>query len=66
MHAGARGPVFLGEEKQQFLTGLIFVDPTQKDFVELLYLVDEPLATLRLERVRPPKSALDEIMQSLK
>jgi hypothetical protein len=26
--------------------------------------VDEPLATLPLERVRPPQSALDEFMEA--
>ena len=31
-----------------------------------LNVVDEPLATLPLERTRPPKAALDEIMESLR
>jgi hypothetical protein len=29
-------------------------------------VVDEPLASLPLERIRPPKTALDEIMESLR
>jgi 2-oxoglutarate ferredoxin oxidoreductase subunit beta len=53
-------------EKQQFLTGLLFVEPNEKNFIDLLNLVDEPLATLPLERVRPNKAALDAIMESLK
>jgi 2-oxoglutarate ferredoxin oxidoreductase subunit beta len=53
-------------EKQQFLTGLLFVDPDEKNFIDLLNLVDEPLATLPLERTRPKKAALDAIMESLK
>lgn len=53
-------------DNQQFLTGLIYLDTKQKNLLELLDIVDEPLATLPLERVRPPKSALDEIMESLK
>ena len=36
------------------------------DFVTLLDLVDEPLATLPLEKVRPGKDALDEVMDSLR
>ncbi len=52
-------------EKQQFLTGLIYVDTKQKNLIELLNVVDEPLATLPLDRVRPPKKALDDIMESL-
>ena len=54
------------DEKQQFLTGLIYVDTKKKNLIELLNMVGEPLATLPLSRVRPPKSALDEVMESLK
>jgi 2-oxoglutarate ferredoxin oxidoreductase subunit beta len=53
-------------EKQLFLTGLVFVDPDEKNFLDLLNLVDEPLATLPLEKVRPRKATLDSIMESLK
>ena len=40
--------------------------PTRTTSSTLLNLVDEPLATLPLERVRPPKAALDEIMDGLR
>ena len=53
-------------EKQQFLTGLIYVDTKKPNLIELLNMVDEPLATLPLDRIRPPQSALDEIMEALK
>jgi len=53
-------------EKQQFLTGLIYVDTKKPTLIELLNMVDEPLATLPLDRIRPPQSALDEIMEALK
>jgi 2-oxoglutarate/2-oxoacid ferredoxin oxidoreductase subunit beta len=53
------------KEKGEFLTGLMYVNPTAPDFISQLNLVDEPLATLPLERTRPPKSALDKIMQDL-
>lgn len=43
-------------------TGLIYIEPDRDDFTTQLNLVDEPLATLPLERVRPPRAALDEIM----
>ena len=36
------------------------------DFLTQLNVVDEPLASLPLERVRPGKEALDEIMESLR
>jgi len=50
----------------EFATGVIYVEPDKEDFIELLNLVDEPLATLPLERVRPPKAVLDEIMEELR
>lgn len=50
----------------QVLTGLIYVDPARPTLIDLLNLVDEPLATLGLERVRPPREALDQIMEELR
>ncbi len=50
---------------RELLTGLIYINTSQKNFCEQLHLVDEPLATLPLEKVRPPREALDEIMRSL-
>jgi len=50
----------------EFATGLIYVEPDHEHFVEMLNLVDEPLAHLPLEKVRPPRAALDEIMESLR
>ena len=50
----------------EFATGILYIEPDKDDFVSLLNLVDEPLATLPLERVRPPRAALDEVMESLR
>ena len=50
----------------EFATGLIYVEPKKPDFLELLNIVDEPLATLSQERVRPPKRVLEEIMDGLR
>lgn len=50
----------------QVLTGLIYVDPARPTLIDLLNLVDEPLASLPLERVRPPREALDQIMEELR
>ena len=38
--------------------------PTRTTLVDLLNIVDEPLATLARRRVRPPKSVLDEFMEA--
>ena len=50
----------------EYATGLIYVEPDRDDFITLLNLVDDPLATLPLERTRPSKAALDEIMEGLR
>jgi 2-oxoglutarate/2-oxoacid ferredoxin oxidoreductase subunit beta len=53
-------------EKNEFLTGLIYVEPEKKDFLSLLGLADEPIATLPMERVRPPREALAAMMDELR
>src|SRR5688500_16814712 len=50
----------------EFATGIIYIDPEQPDFVESLNLVEEPLAFLKEDRVRPGKQVLDELMESLR
>jgi 2-oxoglutarate ferredoxin oxidoreductase subunit beta len=50
----------------EYATGLLYVEPDKDDFCSLMNLVEEPLASLPLERTRPPKAALDEIMESLR
>ena len=50
----------------EFATGLIYVEPKKPDFLDVLNIVDEPLATLPQERVRPPKQVLQEIMDDLR
>src|SRR5215203_2710706 len=52
------------DRRGEFATGILYVAPDKQDLVDLLNIVDEPLATLPLSRVRPPKSALDEFMEA--
>jgi len=52
-------------DKNEIVTGLFYVDTERENFLEMLNVVDEPLATLPESRVRPPKQVLDEIMQEL-
>jgi 2-oxoglutarate ferredoxin oxidoreductase subunit beta len=52
-------------EAGQMLTGLVYLQPQKKSFIDLLNLVDEPLHSLPLERIRPPREALDKIMREL-
>ncbi|MDQ3280236.1 MAG: 2-oxoacid:ferredoxin oxidoreductase subunit beta [Acidobacteriota bacterium] len=49
----------------QMLTGIIHLRPEKKSFLDQLNMVDEPLATLPLERTRPGKEKLEKIMREL-
>jgi len=63
--AMARKVLHESASRGEFATGLIYVEPSRPDFLTLLNVVDEPLATLPDDRVRPPKEALDAIMRGL-
>lgn len=52
-------------EKGEVVTGLFYVDTERENFLQMLNLVDEPLATLPESRVRPPRQVLAEIMEEL-
>ncbi len=53
-------------DKGEIVTGLFYIDMERENFLDLLNLVDEPLATLPESRVRPSKQVLEEIMEELK
>ena len=48
----------------KLVTGLVYVNTSAHRFDDELQVVEEGLATLPLDRVRPPKSVLDAIMNS--
>jgi 2-oxoglutarate ferredoxin oxidoreductase subunit beta len=50
----------------EFATGLIYIEPDRDDFLAQLNVVDEPLASLPIERLRPGREALEEIMEGLR
>ncbi len=53
-------------ERGVYATGVLYVDRDRPSFVDLLNLVDEPLATLPVEKTRPSREALDTIMERLR
>jgi 2-oxoglutarate ferredoxin oxidoreductase subunit beta len=53
-------------QRGEFATGILYVEPDKDDFISLLNLVDEPLATLPLDKVRPGPEVLEEVMESLR
>lgn len=52
--------------KGEVLTGVFYIDTQKPDFVRQMELVEQPLAYLSLEQVRPPRTVLDEVMADLK
>ena len=61
--AGALQTLHETAARNEYATGLLYAEPAKRDFCSLLNLVDEPLASLPLERTRPPQAVLDEIME---
>ena len=51
-------------EKQEFITGLIYINDERPTLVEHERLVDMPLALLPPAKMRPPRQALDRINAS--
>lgn len=52
--------------QQQFLTGLIYVNESERpNLLELLQLTDEPLASLPVESVRPSRAVLQALLATL-
>jgi 2-oxoglutarate ferredoxin oxidoreductase subunit beta len=49
--------------KNEVLTGVLYVDTGAPTFLDMLRLPPEPLATLPVERVRPPREALAAILE---
>jgi 2-oxoglutarate ferredoxin oxidoreductase subunit beta len=52
--------------KGELPTGILYLEPDREHFVDLLDLVDAPLASLPLEKVRPPRAVLQGIMDGLR
>ena len=50
----------------EVLTGIFYVNPTAPNFIEMLNVVDQPLATLPDSMTRPPKEVLDACMEELR
>jgi 2-oxoglutarate ferredoxin oxidoreductase subunit beta len=53
------------QEKNEFLTGLIYVDPSRPDFLSTLKTVETPLALLDEETLRPGPEVLAKIMETI-
>jgi 2-oxoglutarate ferredoxin oxidoreductase subunit beta len=47
----------------EFATGVLYIEPDKDDLLAQLNIVDEPLATLPLDRIRPGRDVLDLVME---
>ena len=54
------------EKRHQVLTGVLYVNTEKPNFLEMLNIMDEPLATLPQSKTRPPRAVLDEVMEELR
>jgi 2-oxoglutarate ferredoxin oxidoreductase subunit beta len=54
------------KEAKEVLTGVLYLDATSENFLELLNTVDEPLATLPQSVTRPPREVLNALMEELR
>ena len=57
----------LAEDKaqQKVVTGIIYIEKDGNTLADVMSMVDDPLATLPQERVRPSREVLEEIMDSV-
>ena len=53
------------QEKQEFITGLIYYDPNRPSLAEVCHLGDTPLSQVPTEKLRPSAAALQAYMQEL-
>jgi 2-oxoglutarate ferredoxin oxidoreductase subunit beta len=58
--------LYEAEKAGQVVTGILYLDSSRKHFIDQMNVIDEPLATLPLERTRPPREALEQIMEELR
>lgn len=53
-------------DKQQFITGLIYINNDRPSLAELANLVDTPLALLQQPQIRPSRDSLEKLMAAMK
>ncbi|MCA9969553.1 MAG: 2-oxoacid:ferredoxin oxidoreductase subunit beta [Anaerolineales bacterium] len=53
------------QQQQEFITGLVYYNPTRPNLAEISQLVETPLAALTDAELRPPREKLAELMAAL-
>ena len=63
---GAVHALMESHAKDEVLTGVFYLDTQKPSFIDLLNLTESPLANLGVKELRPPKEALQEVMEELR
>jgi 2-oxoglutarate ferredoxin oxidoreductase subunit beta len=63
---GAIKRLMESQQADEVLTGVLYLNTQAPDFIEVLNMVEEPLATLPESVTRPPRSVLAECMEELR
>ena len=63
--AGAVNLLMNSNDKGEFITGLLYVNPERPDFLTTLNMIDTPLSQVDLPALRPGPEALDAIMAEM-
>jgi 2-oxoglutarate ferredoxin oxidoreductase subunit beta len=63
---GAITAIHESKASLEVLTGILYLDQDSPTLVDKLKMVDEPLATLPQDQVRPSREALDQIMDAFR
>jgi 2-oxoglutarate ferredoxin oxidoreductase subunit beta len=54
------------KEKDEMLTGILYLNTKAPTFLDMLNITDEPLATLQASVVRPGREVLQQVMEELR
>src|SRR5271165_2623470 len=54
------------KEREEMLTGVLYVNTQAPTFIDMLNMTDAPLATLPASVVRPGREALEQVMEELR
>jgi 2-oxoglutarate ferredoxin oxidoreductase subunit beta len=63
---GAIQRLLEAHEKQEVLTGVLYVNSSAPTFIDLLNITEEPLATLPQSVTRPSREVLEQCMEELR
>jgi 2-oxoglutarate ferredoxin oxidoreductase subunit beta len=63
---GAIKRLLEAREKDEVLTGVLYVNTKAPNFIEMLNMTEHPLATLPQNVTRPSKEVLDKVMEELR